>query len=91
MRKNIKYYLETEVPKGTPVFKLEDYKGENFTTDMPLDTEFYYLTTRVSNKVPLLLQCKIINRIDNCNNCPIKDFRCDGINCNAKVIKIIRP
>lgn len=55
MRKNIKYYLETEVPKGTPVFKLEDYKGENFTTDMPLNTEFYYLTTRVSNKLPLLL------------------------------------
>lgn len=66
------------------------YNGSFETTGLPLNTKVMYLTNRCTNNTPLLLECKVIDRIKNCQHCTLKDFKCNCIDCNLELIKIYR-
>lgn len=76
--------------KDDIVINQREYNGSFETTGLPLNTKVMYLTSKCQNKAPILLECKVIERIDSCKECTIADFKCNCVDCNLKLIKVYR-
>lgn len=82
--------IKEVVPNGTPLFNIKDYKGDYLTKSLKKDEECYIVTTKLTRKAPLLMQCKVVDRYSNCMNCPFADYNCNIVACNLDIIKIYR-
>lgn len=64
--------------------------GKFFTDDLNVGEEFTYSTLRNnSNRDKVEMVCKVLPyRYSDCNSCSLRDYYCNGIHCNIKVLKI---
>lgn len=65
----------------------------DITEGKELGYQFIFNTKTDDGKNPVKLKLEVAN-VDyyQCENstCPLKDYRCDGVNCNVKLVEILK-
>ena len=65
----------------------------DITEGKELGYQFIFNTKTDDNisSVKLKLEVVRVNHFDcNGSSCPLKEYRCDGINCNVKLVEILK-